>query len=191
MFERYKIPRKPILLYVGRLDKEKNLDLVIKASALAFGHVDFHLVIAGTGAEKNRLNKLAKNLGIEDHITFTGFVPDEDLPNLYAMAKCFVNAGTAELQSIVTMEAMATGLPIIAANAVALPELVHNGENGFLFEADDDNALAKYIERIFLDEPLRVRMGKESLNIIAEHDISKTINAFEEIYKTLLKDINL
>lgn len=190
LLARYKIPRKPILLYVGRLDKEKNLDLVIKASALAFKHVDFHLVIAGTGAEKNKLIKLADSLGVRSRITFTGFVPDEDLPNLYVIAKCFVSAGTAELQSIVTMEAMATGLPIIAVNAVALPELVINGRNGFLFEPDDDKALAQHIERIFSDEPLRKRMGEESLNIIAEHDISKTINAFEEIYKTLLSQIN-
>jgi glycosyltransferase involved in cell wall biosynthesis len=181
--KRYKIPKKPVLLYVGRLDREKNLDFILHAMAKAVKKVDFHFVIAGTGAERTRLEKIRKEENLEQHVTFAGFVPDEDLPNLYAVADVFVIAGIAELQSIVTMEAMATGLPVLAVRAVALPELVKDSENGFLFEQGDEKTLSLKMVTLFSDEKLRRQMGAASLKIIASHDINKTIVAFETLYK--------
>jgi len=77
------------------------------------------------------------------------FVPDEDLPNLYPIASCFVIAGMAELHSIVTLEALASGLPVIAVNFLALPELVKPGENGYLFEPKDIGGLSQYITKFY------------------------------------------
>ena len=91
---------------------------------------------------RSDLETLVRHLGMKDRVTFLGYLRDEDVPRLYHLADLFVIAGLVELQSIVTMEAMASGLPIIAANAMALPELVHHGENGFLFAEDDAHALA-------------------------------------------------
>lgn len=93
--EQYHLPRKPTLLFVGRLDKEKNVDLVLHAVALARKNVDIHFVAAGQGVERKKLQKLAQKLDIAEHVTFTDFVPDELLPSLYAAADCFVNAGIA------------------------------------------------------------------------------------------------
>src|SRR6202008_386605 len=93
---------------------------------------DVQLVLVGTGALRNHLENMVQELSLHRHVVFTGFVSDEDLPNLYRLADIFVIAGIAELQSIVTMEAMASALPVVAVNAVALPELIHHGENGFL-----------------------------------------------------------
>ena len=92
-------------------------------------------------------------------------------------------AGIAELQSIVTMEAMASGLPVLAVNAVALPELVHNGENGYLFDLDNENILAEHIGDIFSNPALRERMAKQSLEFIIRHDINKSISDFETLYR--------
>ncbi len=183
----YKIPGVPLLLYVGRLDKDKNLNLVLKAFKDSLKSVKAHFVIAGKGAEKNNLLKLAEELGIKKHVTFTGFVSDEELPNLYAIADCVISPGTAELQSISTMEAMATGLPVIAVNAMALPELVGDGENGFLYSDGDVKGLSGKIVRIFSDERLRKQMGKKSLEIIAKHDIENVINEYERIYELELR----
>jgi len=180
--QRYKLPEKPVLLYVGRLDREKNLDVVFRAVAKAVRQVNFHLVIAGQGRERKKLESLAKRLSIQSDVTITGFVPDEDLPNLYTLADCFIIAGIAELQSIATMEAMASGLPVIAVNAVALPELVHDGENGFLFEHQDERTLVDRMVNMFRDGALRARMGEKSLELIAEHDIDKVISSFENLY---------
>jgi 1,2-diacylglycerol 3-alpha-glucosyltransferase len=184
--EQYHLPHKPTLLFVGRLDKEKNVDLVLRAIAVARKDVDIHFVAAGHGAEGKKLQKLARTLGIAEHVTFTGFVPDELLPSLYAAADCFVNAGIAELQCIVAMEAMATGLPIIGANAVALPELIHHDKNGYLFEPGDVEGLAGHIVEMFRDGSRRATMGQHSLEIIAHHDINKTLEAFEDFYRQAL-----
>jgi len=186
--KRYHIPKGPVLLWVGRLDKDKNVDMTLHAVARALKKVNFHFVIAGVGAEQENLEDLAKKLKIQKHVTFAGFVPDKDLPSLYKIANCFAIAGIAELQSIVTMEAMASGLPIIGVNATALPELVHDGKNGFLFEIGDVNTYANSIVKIFSDEKLRERMSKASLDIIKKHDINKTIAEFESIYKEELKN---
>ena len=183
----YHLPTIPILLFVGRLDKEKNVDVVLRAVAQAKQKADFHFVVAGHGAESSKLKKLATQLGIENSVTFTGFVPDALLPSLYASASCFVIAGIAELQCIVAMEAMATGLPILGARAVALPELVHHRENGYLFEPGDSAALGTRIVEIFNNPPLAREMGAKSLEIISHHDINTTLERFEDFYRVAMK----
>ncbi len=184
--KRYQIPNKLVLLFVGRLDHEKNLDFVLKVAARALKKADFHLIIAGKGAEEKNLKNLSNKLGIDKNVTFAGFVPDEDLPNLYKAANCFINACAAELQCLAVMEAMASGLPVILVNALALPELIQNGKNGFLFEEDDVAGAAEAIVKIFKDSNLRKSMGEASLKIIQNHDIHKTIEKFENVYKELV-----
>jgi 1,2-diacylglycerol 3-alpha-glucosyltransferase len=183
----YDLQDKPTFLYVGRLDKEKNVDFVLKAMALAKGKMDFQYVIAGKGAETDHLKDMAKQLGLESSVVFAGFVPDAQLPALYQASDVFVIAGVAELQSIVTMEAMASGLPILAVNAMALPELCHDGENGFLFEMGDENALSEKIVELASDPGLRKAMSEKSLEMIQRHDIRKAIRKFEELYGQMAK----
>jgi 1,2-diacylglycerol 3-alpha-glucosyltransferase len=183
---KFNIPEgKNILLYVGRLDKEKNIDLILRGFCRVAHTVGLHCVIAGRGAEENRLKTLVRGLGLNERVTFTGFVSDKDLPGLYAMADCFIIAGTAELQSIVTMEAMASGLPVIGVRAMALPELVQPGINGCLFDPGDETGVADCIRAVFSDSSLRKRMRAGSLAVIERHDIQETINQFETIYRRL------
>ena len=180
--EKYRLPKNPILLFIGRLDKEKDVDVVLHAVAKVPRSVHFHFAIAGKGQEQDKLKKLSEKLNIADRVTFLGFVPDEDLPALAATSDCFVNACTVELQCIGAMEAMASGLPVIAVDAMALPELVHNGENGYLFQPKDSDTLAKKIQLMFTDEKKRVEMSKKSLEIISRHGIAATIESFEQVY---------
>ena len=144
--------------------------------------VDIHFVIAGKGNAKEDLEKLVKKLKIENNVSFLGFVPNEDLNSLFCSADCFVNACEAELQCLAAMEAMASGLPVIGVNALALPELIHHGENGYLFESGDKKALTQQLIQIFTDDELRKKMANNSLNIIAAHDIEETMQKFEDIY---------
>jgi len=177
---------KPVLLYVGRLDKEKRIDVILRALPDILRATSAHLVVAGIGKEKQKLEELTENLGIQKAVTFTGFVPDEDLQNIYRIAELFVVAGIAELQSIVTMEAMASGLPAVAVNAMALPELVHDGENGYLFSDGDSQMLAEKVIAILSNQPMRVQMSKKSLEIIKDHDINKIIEKYESIYNEIV-----
>lgn len=184
--KRYGIPDRLILLYVGRLDKEKRIEVIVRAMPGVLERVDAHLVVAGPGKLRAGLEALAGHLGIKDRISFLGYLPEEDLPGLYSTADVFVIASVAELQSIVTMEAMASGLPVIAADAMALRELVHHGENGFLFPEEDAQALAAAAIALLSDEPLRRQMARKSLEIIKTHDINKVVGQYETLYRRML-----
>lgn len=186
MRERHRIPDRRILLYTGRLDKEKNIEVIIRALPAIVASVDAHLVVAGTGKLRSSLEALAENFGMRERVTFTGYLPDDDFRRIYRAAHLFVMAGTAELQSIVTMEAMASGLPVVAAQALALPELVHDGENGFLFPPGDDRRLAASVVKILSDEALRNKMAARSLEIIRGHDIQRVVEQFEGLYRGMV-----
>lgn len=185
--ERYAIPAdRPVLLYVGRLDKEKKIEVILRSLPKILHAGNIHLVLAGIGKEKKKLETLSEKLNIKKSVTFTGFIPDKDLQNIYRTADIFVIAGIAELQSLVTMEAMASGLPVVAVNAMALPELVRDGENGYLFPAGDSQALAQKIIAIVSDKNLGFQMSQNSLEIIKTHDINRTIEKYEALYNKII-----
>jgi 1,2-diacylglycerol 3-alpha-glucosyltransferase len=184
---RFAVPTdRPVLLYVGRLDKEKRIDIILRALPDILRATSVHLVVAGIGTEKQKLEELTEKLDIQNAVTFTGFVPDEDLQNIYRVGDLFVMASIAELQSIVTMEAMASGLPVVAVNAMALPELVHDGENGYLFSDGNSQMFAEKVIAILSNQAMRAEMSKKSLEIIKDHDINKIVERFESIYSEIV-----
>jgi 1,2-diacylglycerol 3-alpha-glucosyltransferase len=183
---RFGIPSdRPVLLYVGRLDKEKRIDMILRALPSILRLNSVHLVLAGIGKEKRSLEELADKLGIQKAVTFTGFVPDEDLQNIYRIGDLFVMASVAELQSIVTMEAMASGLPVVAADAMALPELVHDGENGYLFSDGNSQMFAEKVVTILSNQAMMAEMSRKSLELIKDHDINRIVERFESIYSKI------
>ncbi|MEO8852409.1 MAG: glycosyltransferase [Ginsengibacter sp.] len=180
---KYNIPDKPILLYVGRIDPEKHIEEILQAVAVASKKIDFCFVIVGKGIHKKKLEQLTNELGINKHVIFTGFVPDKDLPYFYKISRCFIIASIAELLSLVTLQAMASGLPIIAVKAGALVELVKNKLNGYLYNEGDLPAMVHYIENIFTNDILYEEMSKKSLELVQQHDINKTLQSFEKVYQ--------
>jgi glycosyltransferase involved in cell wall biosynthesis len=157
------------------------VDLIIKASAVARREAEFQTVIVGTGKDESEFRGLVRKLGLERTVIFTGLAAYGDMPYLYNAADVYIGAGVAELQGIAVTEAMATGLPVLAADAVALPELVKDGDNGFLFELDQ-NSLASGMLRI-LAQPLDwPRMGENSLARIQPHDSPMVLAQLEALY---------
>ncbi|MEK6645191.1 MAG: glycosyltransferase [Candidatus Firestonebacteria bacterium] len=185
--KKYNIPEKPVVLYTGRLSGEKCLEVLMNAVPLVLKKIDACFVFAGEGGELNTLKSLAESLGVSKNVVFIGFMSKGDFPILYRAADLFAIPSIAELQSIVTMEAMATGLPAVAANKYALPELVHNGENGYLFEPGNSPELADKICKILSDKQLKEKMGKESLEIIKIHELDNVVRQFEAIYLKFVK----
>ena len=181
--EKYFIPDKPILLYVGRLDPEKHIEEILQAVAVAVKKIDFCFVVVGKGTSKTTLEKLTHQLGITNKVIFTGFVPDEDLPYFYKLSRCFIIASIAELLSLATLQAMASGLPIIAVNAGALGELVKDKMNGYLFKEGDISAMVQCIEDIIISDGLYSKMSEKSLEYVQQHDINKTLESFEKLYQ--------
>ncbi len=91
--------------------------------------------------------------------------------------------GTAELQSIATMEAMAAGLPVVAADAMALPHLVHSGRTGYLYRSGDVAELGGHLAGLAADPDKRAAMGSAGREVVARHSISRTLDAFEGLYR--------
>jgi 1,2-diacylglycerol 3-alpha-glucosyltransferase len=181
--EKYLIPDKPVLLYIGRLDREKHIEEILHSVAIAIKKIDFRFVLVGKGMNKNALVQLANKLGISEKVIFTGFVSDEELPYMYKLGRCYIIASIAELQSITTLQAMASGLPVIAVNACALTELVKDKINGYLYNEGDIYTLSKHIEDVIRNDELYRTMSKKSLEIAREHDIYKTLDSFEKLYQ--------
>ncbi|MCU1514559.1 MAG: glucosyl transferase [Microbacteriaceae bacterium] len=172
------------IVFVGRVTAEKHIDVLLKAIAAIDPALDARLEIVGGGDLMDYLTKMAKDLGVGDRVTFTGYVTDEQLRSALTNATVFAMPSIAELQSIATMEAMASGLPIVAANAMALPHLVHDGENGYLFEPGDPADLAAKLTRVLtLPDAQLTRMKKLSLRYIEAHDIQRTLTIFEALYR--------
>ncbi|MBK4346639.1 glycosyltransferase [Lacisediminihabitans sp. G11-30] len=172
------------ILFVGRVTAEKHIDELMKAVAILDPALDAKLQIVGGGDLMNQLQQLAKTLGIADRTTFTGYVTEEELHDALTHATVFAMPSIAELQSIATMEAMASGVPIVAADAMALPHLVHNGENGYLFTPGDvDDLAAKLTTVLTQTDAETTAMKKWSLRYIAAHDIQRTLSIFEALYR--------
>ncbi len=177
-------PNAVIFLYVGRLDREKGLDTVVQAFA-ALESQDVFLVLAGKGSYRNGLGKLARSLGVTEKTSFPGFISDKDLPLLLAACDCFVMAGFAELQSIATLEAMACGLPVLAANARALPELVEDGKNGFLFTPRDVESLCRGMMAFLRSRDQWPIWGQCSREKALAHAMEKTVESFCRWYQSV------
>lgn len=174
----------PVALFLGRLDDEKRIDVLLRAVAKLSQFPSLQVNLVGDGGERERLGKLAQQLGISERVRFLGHVTDEELPGLYEAATVFVMPSIAELQSIATMEAMASGRPVIGANAMALPHLVHDGDNGYLFEPNNDDDLAAKLKLVLeADEAELGRMSENSLHLIQAHDIERTLLIFEDLYR--------
>ncbi|GAA1813911.1 glycosyltransferase [Nesterenkonia flava] len=175
---------RPTVLFVGRLAVEKNVDVLIRAIALTDPSLDIGLEIVGDGEQRDRLRELITELGLDDRVSMRGHVGDVELRRAYIAADVFCQPGTAELQSLVSLEAMSAGKPVVLADALALPHLVSEGENGYLFEPFNAEDLARRLEQIFqLTASERATMGRASREKANQHAIAKTMAAYEALYQ--------
>ena len=172
------------VLHVGRLSYEKNVDLLLRAFARAARqHPTARLVIVGDGPDREALTRLAGELGLSQSVRFTGFVPHDQLPALYQAADLFATASTIETQGLVVLEAMACGLPVVGVDALALPEAIHHGVNGFLAPAGDGEALAQHLARLVADADLRRRMGAASRRLAERQSMERVVARYERLYR--------
>ncbi len=184
---RYHLPSHPRILSVGRLMRDKRLDLLVKAMRLVCDSVDAHLLVVGRGSERRKLKTLVHKLHLENNIHLLGYVPEDDLPALYRASDLFAIPSMVEVQSIPALQAAVTGLPIVAANSAALPELVRSGENGLLVNPLNPHELGEAILQVISDRDLACQMGQVSLEIGLAHDERLTFQAYEEFYCSLVK----
>lgn len=183
-------PEHPTVLFAGRLAQEKNIEVLIDAIAKTPKELNVHLEIAGGGEVRPALEARVAELGVGDRVKFLGLISDEELRLAYLRAALFCMPGTAELQSLVTLEAMSASTPVVLANAMALPHLVKEGQNGYLFTPGDSDELAEKITKVLsLPAEELAQMGKVSREMVNKHSIKATLDNFEALYRGQTPDL--
>lgn len=170
--EKYNLKGKRVLIFIGRVAKEKNIDKVVSYfSKLSRDYQDLQLLIVGDGPAWKGLNKQVQDLGIGDRVSFTGMVPWDNIQNYYALGDIFVSASTSETQGLTYNEALACGLPILVHRDPCLKNVLEEGKNGMGFEREEE-----FIEgfKAILD------MEKESLEAYSSMDFAVQVL---EVYK--------
>ena len=135
-------------IYVGRLVRYKNIDVIIKALHKVYGKKHYRLHIVGDGAEKNKLMKLARKLGMEERVIFYGFLPRKETFKIMRKSSCFIMVSNNEVFGMVYLEAMLAGCITIASVDGGADGIIINGENGFLSKQGNVDGLVNVLEKI-------------------------------------------
>jgi 1,2-diacylglycerol 3-alpha-glucosyltransferase len=178
------LDERPVILYTGRLDAEKQMDVWVRAAAEIAARVDVQFLIGGKGTEREALERQVENAGLGVRTRFVGYLDDAKFPDLYRLADIYMITSPVELQSISTLEAVASDLPVVAANASALPELVHDGENGLLFSPGSAHEAARAAISLLSSLERRRVMGARSREVAGAHDVRRSIERYESILRS-------
>lgn len=180
---------KPILLFVGRLGREKSIDFIIKSfNEVCKKESRAHLVILGEGPERKRLESLGKRLGIAKNIHFISHISNEEIHRAYQDATVFVFSSTTETQGLVVLEALSSGVPVVAIDDPAY-ECIESGKNGFLVKKDK-NEFALKILSIIENKDLRAELSKNALETAQRFSVKSMVDSLERVYSELLDKYN-
>lgn len=172
------------ILFVGRLEKRKGLDHLLKAyNKIKKEYTNCRLIIVGPGVRfRRKYEKYVKRNHLED-VVFVGMVDYDELPRYYKTADIFCSPATGrESFGIVLLEAMALGKPIVATNIEGYAGVITNGEEGYLVSPNDDNELARVLMTLITDKSLRQQLGARGLITAQEHDWKKIARRVVEYY---------
>lgn len=177
-----------VMISVGRLAQEKNWKMLLNACAQVMKKIEnTRLALIGDGPDKKDLEKLAEKLGIASRVEFIGKTPFEDIPTYLKAADLFVFASVTETQGIVTMEAIASGLPVVAVNATGTRDELDHGVQGLLTENDPD-ALAGAIEKALTEKGLLERFREATQDKAKSFDIFNQAKRLVSAYEQAIQD---
>ena len=185
---------KKLLVVISRLSAEKSIsELIEYLPALVEKDPQIHLMIAGSGPDEKHLHNLTEKLGMEEHITFVGFVKPEETYRYYKLGIAFLSASTFEMHSLTYLEAMACGLPLICRNDPSLQGVLTDGFNGYIYNTQDEFTEKAF--RLTQDIALRNEMAKNSLqrsmefseDALADRMLAVYQNVRDEYDKTTTK----
>ncbi len=177
-----------ILLSAGRLSFEKNVDVLLRAFALLHGkHPETRFVITGDGPARKTLEATARELGVAKKVCFVGFVSERELPLYYSAADCFATASTFETQGLALLEAMACGTPAVGANALAIPEAIHDERNGLLFTPGDARECALKLEHVLCAGERHARtLSRNARATALKYSVPRVATQLIKAYKSVL-----
>jgi len=183
--EAYRLPPRPRILFVGRLARDKEIPILIQALAHLRAQMEAHLLLVGRGDFRPHLEALSAELGLKEAVHFLGYVPERDMPALYRAVDLFAIASTVEVQSLPTLQALASGVPVVAVEAGALPEISPHGQSGLIVPPKDPVAMASAMRTLLSDPALAAQMGRRGRELAQPHDEERTFDAYEALYRRL------
>ncbi len=176
----------PVITYAGRLGPEKNIDVLLHAmAALRDCATGAELAIAGHGSHEPILRDLAVELRLGHRIKFLGTLPQDALAGLLRISDTFAIMSTSETQSMVLLQAMASGVPVVAADSRALPEFV-DPSNGVLIEPHDTALLANALQDLLASPDQRRRLGAGGRKSVLKYDVESVTDEWEAMYRSMV-----
>jgi len=177
-----------VLISVGRLAAEKNWETLLQAFAKVYpDHSNLRLVLIGDGPARESLQTLAAELGIVERVTFIGSVPFEEVAAYLKAADAFSFASVTETQGLVTIEAMAASLPVVAVDGSGTRDIVEDGKEGFLVE-NDSNALAKGIHELLSNPHQLKHFSHNALKKARTFDVNQLSKQLINVYEQAIQD---
>jgi glycosyltransferase involved in cell wall biosynthesis len=177
-----------VMVSIGRLAPEKNWPTLLHAAALVIKDIpQFRFVLIGDGPDRKSLEDLAKELGIQKRVTFTGSLPFAETPSYMKAANLFGFASITETQGLATLEAMAAGLPVVAVDASGTRDILKHGQQGYLVE-NDANALASAIKRLLSNPERMQKFAQAAYKKAQSFNIQKLTDKLLDVYEQAIRD---
>ncbi|MEJ2011768.1 MAG: glycosyltransferase [Anaerolineales bacterium] len=182
--QKYGLHGKELLLFVGRIAKEKNLGLLFKAFArVRAQRPAAHLMLVGKGPFEAQAQELVRKLGVEDAVTFAGGVPHAQIPAYYRDADLFVFSSTSETQGLVLVESMAAGTPVVAVEAPGSSDILSGGGR---LTAPDSAGLAEGMLAVLSAAGEMERLAREAIGIAERYSIAGATERMLAVYDRVL-----
>ena len=176
------------ILSVGRFVPIKNYSKLIDVFAgIVHDHPEAELILVGDGPLRNKLESQVSNLGIEDSVSFPGYIPHQDLPKYYNKADLFVLSSRHESFGMTLLEAMSCGIPVVAPRIGGIPAIVDHKKNGLLYPAESKKELAGAITQ-FISNPMRLDEYSQlaRTKIVENFDWTQSQEQLHNIYSGLI-----
>lgn len=181
-------PKTKVLIFVGRIGKEKNVEFLIEAFAEVLRkRNDVLLLMVGDGPLLEDLKKLAQTLKITENVIFTGKIPYKDIPCYYQSADIFIFASLTDTQGIVILEALGCGLPVIALKDDAFSGVVFDNKNGFLVRRQSSKLFSQKIIKLLDNSSLYKKFSNQGIKTVSKFSEKNVTKKLIEIYKSQIK----
>ncbi len=187
--KKYNLADEKVLIFSGRLEKEKNLEFLIKSFSEIKMNYDgsIKLLIVGDGSQRSYLETLAGRLNLRESVIFTGKIPHEQMPLYYSCADIFVTASKTEVHPLTVLEAMSVGIAAVGLNAPGVGDTIENGKNGILVNEENTRTFAEAVVQLLKNQSeLRV-MSRSARATAEKYSISKTAEKLYKLYKELIE----
>jgi 1,2-diacylglycerol 3-alpha-glucosyltransferase len=175
-----------VLLFVGRLAKEKNIDFLIELMPdLVRKNKRIRLLIVGDGPQRKELEAYSKELGVSDVVRFAGYVPRNRITDAYHSSDVFVFSSLTETQGLVVLEAMAAGKPVVAVPVYGIKYILKEGQGAYLSELNKHEFISRI--HLLLDPVEYKKMSAKALRFVQKHSFEKSTEVILSIYKSLIR----